>query len=188
MSTNSIALLALLALLVFWAVGAYNRLVRLKNVIADVFGAVDHQFKDRHDLILKLVEAAGEYMQHDRVTLDDLMQARSTVSTAHDAARSSPSSARLLLALLAAEQQLQAQFSAFWEAATSTLAVLGDPKVRELGQQLATTQSKLAFACQAFNLSVTNFNAAQRQFPTLLVARLFGFAPAVGLRMGEGSA
>jgi len=184
MSTNSIALLALLALLVFWALGAYNRLVRLKNLIADAFVAIDLHFKERHDLILRLVEVAGEYLLHDAQALAPLMQARNTASGANDALRSRPSSGRLATQLMQAEQNLSAQFEHFWNN-VSTLAMQADPKLRELAQQLTATQSKLAFACQGFNLSVAQFNAAQQQFPTSLLARLFGFAPAIALALGQ---
>jgi LemA protein len=187
MSTNSIALLVLLALLVFWGVGAYNRLVRQKNLIADAFVAIDLQFKDRHDQILRLVEVAGEYLQHDPQAMLPLMQARNAVSGANDALRSQPSSGRLVQLLMDAEQGLQDRIDHFWTD-VSTLAMQADPKLRELAQQLSATQSRLAFACQSFNVAVAQFNAAQVQFPTLLLARLFGFAPAVSLQLGPSRA
>lgn len=184
MSTNSIALLALLALLVFWVLGAYNRLVRLKELIADAFVAIDLQFQERHDLILRLVEVAGEFLQHDPQALAPLVQARKTVSVANDALRSRPSSGLLATQLMTAEESLQQQFDHLWTG-VSTLAMQADPKVRELAQQLTAIQSKLTFACQAFNFAAQQFNAAQLQFPTLLVARLFGFTPAIALRLGQ---
>lgn len=184
MSTNSIALLALLALLVFWVLGAYNRLVRLKELIADAFVAIDLQFQERHDLILRLVEVAGEFLQHDPQALTPLVQARKTVSVANDSLRSRPSSGLLATQLMTAEESLQQQFDHLWTG-VSTLAMQADPKVRELAQQLTAIQSKLTFACQAFNLAAQQFNAAQLQFPTLLVARLFGFTPAIALRLGQ---
>ena len=184
MSTNSIALLALLALLVFWVLGAYNRLVRLKELIAVAFVAIDLQFQERHDLILRLVEVAGEFLQHDPQALTPLVQARKTVSVANDALRSRPSSGLLATQLMTAEESLQQQFDHLWTG-VSTLAMQADPKVRELAQQLTAIQSKLTFACQAFNFAAQQFNAAQLQFPTLLVARLFGFTPAIALRLGQ---
>lgn len=184
MSTHSIALLVLMALTVFWGVGGYNRLARLKNAISDAFGGVDFQLKDRHDLLLKLTEAAGEYLHHERVTLTALMQARSDSSTAQDAVRARPSHAQLIQELMAAEQQLNQQLDKLWAVSTHNLSMLADPKIRELAQQLITTQSKLAFGCQSFNASVGLFNAALRQFPTLLIARLFGFKAAAELMIG----
>ena len=184
MSTNSIALLVLLALLVFWALGAHNRLVRLKDLIADSFVAIDMQFQDRHDLILRLVEVAGEFLKHDPLLLAPLVQARKTVSVANDALRSRPSSGLLATQLMAAEEGLQHQLDHLWTG-VSTLAMQADPKVRELAQQLTAIQSKMFFACQAFNLAVQQFNAAQLQFPTLLLSRLFGFTPALALSLGQ---
>jgi LemA protein len=184
MSTNSIALLVLMALAVFWGVGGYNRLMRLKNAIGDAFNGVDFQFKDRHDLLLKLTDAAGEYLHHEPVTLTELMQARSDSSTAHDAVRARPSHAKLIQELMAAEQRLNEKLDNLWAASTHNLAMLADPKIRELAQQIITTQSKLAFGCQAFNTSVGHFNAARKQFPTLLIAQLFGLKAAADLMIG----
>ncbi len=184
MSTKSIVLLVLLALSVFWTVGGYNRLMRLKNAVSNAFSPVDFQFKDRHDLLLKLVEAASEYLQHDPVTLNELMQARSDSSGAHDAVLSRPTHGHTVQTLMAAEQKLNDKLDKLWAAGTTNLAILADPKIRELAQQLITTQSKLAFGCQAFNDSVLLFNEAQRQFPTVVIARLFGFSPAAALNIG----
>jgi LemA protein len=187
MSTKSIVLLVLLALTVFWTVGGYNRLMRLKNAIGESFSPIDFQFKDRHDLLLKLAEAAGEYLQFDPVTLSELKQARSDSSTANDAVRARPSHAGLVQALMDAEKKLNNKLDSLWHAGTTNLAMLADPQIRELAQQLIMTQSKLAFGCQAFNLSVNHFNVAQRQFPTLLIARLFGFSVAAPLAIGLDS-
>ena len=66
MSVQTIVCITLLAMLVFWAVGAYNRLVRLKNTIANAFGQIDVQLKRRYDLIPNLVEAAKKYLQHEQ--------------------------------------------------------------------------------------------------------------------------
>jgi LemA protein len=85
---------------------------------------------------------------------------------------------------MVAEESLQQQFDHLWTG-VSTLAMQADPKVRELAQQLTAIQSKMIFACQAFNLTVLQFNAAQLQFPTLMLARLFGFTPAIALRLGQ---
>ncbi len=188
MSTKSIVLLALLALTVFWAVGGYNRLIRLKTAIGDAFSAVDFQFKDRHDLLLKLADAATEYLQYDPVTLSELRQARSESSTAQDAVRARPSHARFVQALMKAEQNLDSKLVNLWAAGAGNSAMLADPKILELAQQLSGIQSKLAFGCQAFNINVSHFNAAQRQFPTLLIARLFGFTAAADLAIGQDSA
>ena len=71
--------LLLLALVVFfWAVGAYNRLVRLRNAVANAFAQIDVQLKRRHDLIPNLVEVARKYLQHEAQTLEAVIAARNT--------------------------------------------------------------------------------------------------------------
>jgi LemA protein len=76
MSLSTLVAIVVFALLVFWAVGAYNRLVRLKNIIANAFGQIDVQLKRRYDLIPNLVEAAKKYLQHEQSTLEAVILAR----------------------------------------------------------------------------------------------------------------
>ena len=99
MSTQSLVSIVVLALLLFWAVGAYNRLVRLKNIIANAFGQIDVQLKRRYDLIPNLVEAAKKYLLHERETLEAVIAARNQARLASDAARSHPTHAPEVLAL-----------------------------------------------------------------------------------------
>ena len=91
MCLSNLVSIAVLALLVCWAVCAYNRLVRLKNLIANAFGQIDVQLKRRYDLIPNLVEAAKKYLQHEQSTLEAVMAAptsRTAVTIA--STRSSP--------------------------------------------------------------------------------------------------
>ena len=76
MSATLWVLLAVGLALVFWAVGAYNRLVRLKNAIANAFGQIDVQLKRRYDLIPNLVEVARKYLAHEAQTLEAVIAAR----------------------------------------------------------------------------------------------------------------
>ena len=106
MSAQSLVLISVFALLLFWAVGAYNRLVRLKNLIANAFGQFDVQLKRRYDLIPNLVEAAKKYLLHERETLEAVIAARNQARSASDAARSRPTHAPEVLALAMAEQRV----------------------------------------------------------------------------------
>ena len=93
MSLQTIVSLTLLAMLVFWAVGAYNRLVRLKNSMANAFGQIDVQLKRRYDLIPNLVEAAKKYLQHEQETLEAVIAARNQARSASDRVASRPGQA-----------------------------------------------------------------------------------------------
>ncbi|MDZ4125593.1 MAG: LemA family protein, partial [Hydrogenophaga sp.] len=88
----------------FWAVGAYNRLVRLKNAIANAFGQIDVQLKRRYDLIPNLVEVARKYLAHEAQTLEAVIAARNQARSAEQAAAASPLNAGALGALAGAEQ------------------------------------------------------------------------------------
>ncbi|MBC8117953.1 MAG: LemA family protein, partial [Burkholderiaceae bacterium] len=87
-----IIVLVVIAAIVFWAVGAYNRLVSLRNKFKNAFAQIDVQLKRRYDLIPNLVETAKAYMKHERETLENVIRARNTAVTANAAAASDPGS------------------------------------------------------------------------------------------------
>ncbi|MDQ3060083.1 MAG: LemA family protein [Pseudomonadota bacterium] len=188
MSVSTIVLLTLSAMLVFWAVGAYNRLVRLKNTIANAFGQIDVQLKRRYDLIPNLVEAARKYLQHESNTLEAVIAARNEARSASDAVRSRPARAEGVMALAAAEQALGASLGHLFALAEAYPDLKADQTIRELSEELTSTENKVGFARQAYNDAVLDYNNAQGQFPALLVARLFGFSPSAMLQATENAA
>ena len=185
MSTSTMVVFALLTLLIFWAVGAYNRLVRLKNVIANAFGQIDVQLKRRYDLIPNLVEAAKKYLQHESATLESVIAARNTAKTASDAVRSKPANAGAALALAAAEQSLSGSLINLFAVAEDYPELKADQTIQSLSEELTSTENKVAFARQGYNDAVLDYNNAQAQFPALLIARLFGFESSAMLRSTE---
>ena len=187
MSLQTIVSLTLLAMLVFWAVGAYNRLVRLKNIIANAFGQIDVQLKRRYDLIPNLVEAAKKYLKHELVTLEAVISARNQARSASDTVRSRPGKADAVIALAAAEQTLDSSLGRLFALAEAYPELKADQTIRELSEELTSTENKVGFARQAYNDAVLDYNNAQGQFPALLVARLFGFAPSAMLQATENA-
>ena len=185
MTSNNLILIALLAVLIFWAVGAYNRLVRLKNVIANAFGQIDVQLKRRYDLIPNLVEAAKKYLQHEQSTLEAVTLARNQARTASDAVRSRPASAQAVTVLAAAEQALAGSLGRFFAVAEAYPELKADQTIRELTEELTSTENKVSFARQAFNDAVLDYNNAQGQFPAVVLARVFGFMPSAMLQATE---
>jgi LemA protein len=188
MSVSTIVLLTLSAMLVFWAVGAYNRLVRLKNTIANAFGQIDVQLKRRYDLIPNLVEAAKKYLQHESSTLEAVIAARNQARSASDAVRSRPARAEGVIALAAAEQALSGSLGQLFALAEAYPDLKADQTIRELSEELTSTENKVGFARQAYNDAVLDYNNAQGQFPALVVARLFAFAPSAMLQATENAA
>lgn len=161
----------------FWAVGAYNRLVRLKNAIANAFGQIDVQLKRRYDLIPNLVEVARRYLAHEAQTLEAVIAARNQARTAEQTAAGNPLNAGALGALAGAEQLLGGALGKLFAVVEDYPDLKADQNMRELSEELASTENRVGFARQAYNDQVLEFNDAAAQFPTLIVARLFGFMP-----------
>lgn len=164
-------------LVLFWAVGAYNRLVRLKNAIANAFGQIDVQLKRRYDLIPNLVEVARKYLAHEAQTLEAVIAARNHARSAEQAAAAAPLNIGAIGALAGAEQVLGGALGRLFAVAEAYPDLKADQTMRELSEELASTENRVGFARQAFNDHVLEFNDAAAQFPTLIVARAFGFLP-----------
>jgi len=161
-----------------WAVAVYNRLVELRNRIANAFGQIDVQLKRRHDLIPNLVEVARGYLQHEAATLEAVITARGRAQGAAAAARVAPSSAAAMGALAVAESALGGSLGRLMAVAENYPELKADATMQSLSEELTSTENRLGFARQAFNDQALDFNNAATQFPALIVARLLGFAPA----------
>ncbi|MDE2593808.1 MAG: LemA family protein [Burkholderiales bacterium] len=188
MSVSQIVSLSILALVLFWAVGAYNRLIRLRNEISNAFAQIDVQLKRRHDLIPNLVEVARKYLEHERDTLERVTAARAQVIAAADLVKTRPNHAGPIQSLSMAEGVLanaMTQFKAVIEAYPELKA---DQNMRELSEELTHTENKVAFSRQLFNDTTLDYNNAAHQFPTNVVANLFGFKTAAMLQATQTEA
>ncbi|WP_047193240.1 LemA family protein [Caldimonas brevitalea] len=178
MSTTQIVGWVAVAVLLFWMVGAYNRLVRLRNAIANAFAQIDVQLKRRYDLIPNLVETAKRYIAHERETLEAVIAARNQAHAAADHVRARPADAGAVGALALAEHTLGGSLGRLMAVVENYPELKGDQTLRELSEELTSTENRVAFARQAFNDAALDYNNAAGQFPTTLVSALFGFKPA----------
>ena len=178
MSATAWIVLGLIAALLVWAISVYNRLVQLRNRIANAFGQIDVQLKRRYDLIPNLVEVARGYLQHEAATLEAVIQARGQAQSAATAARATPASANALGALAAAEGVLGGALGRLMVVAEAYPELKADATMQSLSEELTSTENRLGFARQAYNDQALEFNDKAAQFPDLIVARLLGF-PAV---------
>ena len=161
-----------------WAIAAYNRLVQLRNRIANAFGQIDVQLKRRYDLVPNLVEVARGYLQHEAATLEAVIQARGQAQGAAAAARAAPTSAGAVGALAVAEQALGASLGRLMVVAEAYPDLKADATMQSLSEELTSTENRLGFARQAYNDQVLDFNDQAAQFPAIVVARLLGFPTA----------
>lgn len=181
MSVAAWIVLGLVVVVALWAVSAYNRLVELRNRIANAFGQIDVQLKRRYDLIPNLVEVARGYLQHEASTLEAVIQARGQAQGAAAAARVAPTNAGAVGALAVAEGALGASLGRLMVVSERYPELKADATMQSLSEELASTENRVGFARQAFNDQVLEFNNAAQQFPTLIVARLANFTPAAML-------
>jgi LemA protein len=180
-----IVVLVIVAVVVFWAVGAYNRLVSLRNRFRNAFAQIDVQLKRRYDLIPNLVETAKAYMKHERETLENVIKARNSAVTANAAASADPGSASAIQGLVAAEGALSGALSRLFALAEAYPDLKANQNMMQLTEELTGTENKIAFARQAFNDAVMSYNTSSQQFPTNVIAGMFSFAPAELLQATE---
>jgi LemA protein len=181
MSAVQIVTWFVLVTLALWMLAAYNRLVRNRNEIANAFAQIDVQLKRRYDLIPNLVDVARKYVQHERDTLEAVIAARNGAKSASDAARARPADASRIGALAGAEGTLAGLMKQLAVVVEAYPELKADATLRELSEELGHTENRIAFARQAFNDSVLDYNNAAQQVPTNVVAGLFGFKPAAML-------
>ena len=178
MSATAWMVLALVAVVVIWAIAVYNRLVQLRNRIANAFGQIDVQLKRRYDLVPNLMEVARGYLAHEAATLEAVIKARGQAQGAAAAARAAPTSAGAMGALAVAEQALGGSLGRLMMVAESYPELKADATMQSLSEELTSTENRLGFARQAYNDQVLDFNDQAAQFPAIVVARLLGFPTA----------
>ena len=181
MSTTQIVTWVVLVTLALWMLSAYNRLVRSRNEIANAFAQIDVQLKRRYDLIPNLVDVARKYVQHERETLEAVIAARNTAKNASDAARARPADAARIGALAGAEGALVGAMKQLAVVVEAYPELKADATLRDLSEELGHTENRIAFARQAFNDSVLDYNNTAQQVPTNIVAGVFSFKPAAML-------
>lgn len=163
----SIILLVVVAAIVLWVITAYNRLIALKNQVANGWKQIDVQLKRRHDLIPNLVNAVKGAMDFEKGTLEAVIAARNKAV----AATGVPQVAR-------AEGELTQALGRLFALSENYPQLKATANIQQLQEELTSTENKVSFARQAYNDVATAFNTAQQQFPTNLVAGLAKAWPA----------
>lgn len=164
---------ALIVAVVVAMVAAYNRLIALRGQTENAWKQIDVQLKRRHDLIPNLINAVKGAMQFEKETLEAVISARNTAVTA--AAGATPATVGQVAS---AEGALTAALTKFMAIVEAYPDLKATSNIGQLQEELASTENKVAFARQAYNDTATEYNVAQKQFPTVLVAGMAGASPA----------
>lgn len=158
--------LGILLLVVIWGVAQYNKLITLRNQVENGWKQIDVQLKRRHDLIPNLVNTVKGYMQFEQETLEKVIQARNAATTASGVADSA-----------AKENALTGALGRLFAVAENYPDLKASENVKQLQEELSSTENKIGFARQFYNDIATKFNIAQQIFPVNLIAGMFGFKP-----------
>ncbi|OGA66523.1 MAG: hypothetical protein A3G81_02410 [Betaproteobacteria bacterium RIFCSPLOWO2_12_FULL_65_14] len=185
MSTGGWIFLAIVVAAAIWAMSIYNGLVALRNRFKNAFSQIDVQLKRRYDLIPNLVESVKGYLQHERQTLEAVVQARGNAVSAAQRAAAAPGDPAAMQGLAQAEGALGGALGRLLAVFENYPDLKANQNVLALQEELTSTENKIAFARQAYNDSVMQYNTKRESMPDNVIAGFFRFTPAELLQATE---
>ncbi|MCK4678400.1 MAG: LemA family protein [Bacteroidales bacterium] len=156
--------LGIVLILIFYIIGVYNSLVKLRNQVKNAWSQIDVQLKRRHDLIPNLIKTVKGYMKHERGTLDSVTNARAQAMGAQTMGEKSAAEGLLSGAL----GKLQIAVEAYPD-------LKANQNFLSLQEELSSTENKISFSRQNYNDQVLFFNNKTEMFPSNIIAGMFNF-------------
>lgn len=175
--TSLIIVAAVVALVILYAVVAYNGLVRQRNQVDNSWSQVDVQLKRRLDLIPNLVETVKGYASHEKATFQAVIEARQAALTAPSLPGPQAAADTVVTGAL---RQLFALSEAYPD-------LKANQNFLNLQEELTSTESRVAYARQFYNDSVMGYHNKLDTFPTLVIARLGNFTRREFFEAEEGA-
>jgi LemA protein len=169
------------ALLFFWGIGAYNRLMSLRNAIGEAFTQLDAHLKERGEVCDKLLAAVAPRLPSEQATFDALASAQAESLAATQAARARPWAPDPAGSLAVAGALHAAALTRLMSLLDHQAELRSETEIDALVSELKLIERQRAFARQVFNQAVGQYNEALHQFPTRVLANLYGFSEARSL-------
>jgi LemA protein len=165
--------LIIIAVLIVIVIGMYNRLIRMRVRSQEAWADIDVQLKRRYDLIPNLVETVQGYAQHERETLQEVLEARAKATQVNlDLGNVSAAD---MESFAGAERGLTSALGKLLAVAESYPDLKANENFLELQRELSDTENKIQSARRFYNTNVRDFNIVVQTFPSSLIAQLFGF-------------
>ena len=154
--------------------GIYNKLIKFKNRYQNAFAQIEVQLKRRYDLIPNLVETVKGYMAHERETLEAVIQARNQAVSGLQRAASDPGDPNAIKNLASAEGVLGGALGRLMVLSEAYPDLKASENMKQLTEELTSTENKVSFSRQAFNDAVTAYNIYRQSFPPVIFVGMFG--------------
>ena len=180
-----LAVILVIIIAVSWFVGKYNLIQKQKPLVEEAWAQVENVYQSRLDLIPNLVETVKSYMQHERETLEAVIQARNAATAAREQA--SPADGGSMQSLANAESGLGGALGRLFALSENYPELRSNQNMLQLQEELTSTESKVAFSRQAYNDAVMHFNNKIEMFPSNIIAGLFRFVPATSFEVSDDS-
>jgi LemA protein len=160
-----IIIIVVIAIFALWAVGQYNGLVKLRNLVQEAWKQIDVELQRRHDLIPNLVETVKGYATHEKGTFEEVTRAR--------AAAASPGSSPAEQA--AQENVLTQALGKLFAVVENYPDLKANVNFQQLQAELTNTEDRIAAGRRFYNANVRTLNTKIETFPTNIIAGMFGF-------------
>ena len=169
------------AILLFWGIGAYNRLMRLRNAIGAAFSQLDLHLSARAELCGLLLAQLRPLLASEQATFDTLDSAQAEAQAAAASARAKPYAGDPVASLAVASAVHAAALTRLMSLLEHQPELRAQAGIDAMVEELKLIERQRAFARQVFNQAVGHYNSAAQAFPTRVLASLYGFAEARSL-------
>ena len=175
--STSLVVIIILVVVGLWFVGAFNVLVRSRNRVREAWSDIDVQLKRRYDLIPNLVETVKGYAAHESQVLENVTKARSMAMNAGSLADKGQ-----------AENMLSGALKSLFALSENYPQLRAVESFTKLQDELSDTENKIQAARRFYNTNVMTINTQVEQFPTNIVANMFGFKKEEFFELNEEAA
>lgn len=185
MKKSTIAILAVVAVIVVWAIAGYNGLVSNEESVNQTWANVESAYQRRADLIPNLVNTVKGYAEHEKETLQAVTDARTKATSINiDPSTATPEQ---LAQWADAQQQVGSALGRLIAISESYPNLKANENFRDLQAQLEGTENRIKVERDRYNEAVREFNVKIRRFPTNIIASLFGFERRAMFEAQEGA-